>query len=105
MDVLPAATPQAAKEYLAKATPDLVILDLLLTESDGSAGILDFMQSDARLAKVPVIVLTNLDKPELKEMLLSRGVIKEYLTKGSLDLDELHRKVWSYVEPAGHGQA
>lgn len=99
MDVFSASTPEEAKEQLSKFVPDLVILDLLLTKTDGSSGVLDFMQSQERLAKVPVIVLTNLDKPELKNMLLSQNRIKEYLIKGSLDLDDLHRKVWTYLEP------
>jgi hypothetical protein len=44
--------------------------------------------------------LTNLDKPELKQMLLSQGV-KEYIIKGSLSLDELYEKVMGYLEPKG----
>ena len=97
--ILSAATPQEAKELLKKVTPDLVLLDLLLTEADGSTGILDYMQSQERLQTVPVIALTNLDKPELRDMLLKQGRIKEYLIKGNLSLDDLHKKVWSYLEP------
>jgi CheY-like chemotaxis protein len=100
VDIFSAASPQEAKDLLAKSAPDLVILDLLLTEADGSTGILDFMQSEERLRQVPVIVLTNLDKPELKDMLLSEGRIKEYLIKGSLNLDDLYKKVWEYLEPS-----
>ena len=99
LDVSLAATPAEAKNFLAGQTPDLVLLDLLLTEADGSTGVLDYMQGDQRLKAVPVIVLTNLDKPELKNMLLKQGIIKEYLTKGSLNLDELHKTIWGYLEP------
>ena len=99
--VLSASTPKEAKEVLSQNTPDLVILDLLLTEAEGSSGVLDFMQGLERLREVPVIVLTNLDKPELRDMLLSQGRVKEYLIKGSLNLDDLFDKAWNYIDPLG----
>ncbi len=98
MEVYSAKSPQEAREVMEKVTPELVVLDLILTKEDGSSGILDYMKSQQRLTDVPVIVLTNLDKPELKDMLLKRGV-KEYLIKGSMSLDELQMKVLSYLEP------
>jgi len=94
-EVYSANTPQAAKEVLEKITPDVMLLDLLLTKDDGAQGILDFIKSQDRLANVPVLVLTNLDKPELKQMLLEQGV-KEYVIKGQLSLDELYNKVVGY---------
>ncbi len=95
---LSAKTPEEAKAILEKTTPDLLLLDLLLTSEDGSSGILDYMKSQPRLADVPVIILTNLDKPELKQLLLSQGV-KEYFIKGTMSLDDLYNKVVSYLEP------
>ena len=50
-----------------KVVPEIVILDLLLTKEDGSTGILDKLKSEERLHEVPVLILTNLDKPELKK--------------------------------------
>lgn len=97
-EVFAAATPEEAKKTLEKISPEIVILDLLLTKEDGSSGIIDFMKSQERLANVPIIVLTNLDKPELKGMLLAQGV-KEYLIKGSMTLDDLYTKVQGYLEP------
>lgn len=100
MEIFSATTPQDAKLLLEKVTPDLVLLDLLLTKDDGSTGILDFLESQPRLSNVPIIVLTNLDKPELKDMLIKRGV-KEYIIKGSIGIEELYAKVLGYLEPAG----
>ena len=97
-EVYTAKSPDEAKQIMEKVTPEIVVLDLLLIQEDGSAGILDYMKSRPELASVPVVVLTNLDKPELKEMLLEQGV-KEYLIKGSLSLDELYEKIWGYLEP------
>lgn len=97
-EVYSAATPEDAKKILSTVTPDVVVLDLLLTKEDGSEGILDYMRGQERLQNVPVLVLTNLDKPELKQMLLSQG-IKEYLIKGSMPLDDIYARVMSYLEP------
>jgi DNA-binding response OmpR family regulator len=97
-EVYAAGTPDQAKKILEKVTPEIIILDLLLTKEDGSAGILDFIKSRPNLKNIPVIVLTNLDKPELKQMLLAQGV-KEYLIKGSMTLDDLYQKVIGYLDP------
>lgn len=99
MEVFTAKSSEDAKQILERITPELVLLDLLLTKDDGSSGIMDYMDSRPDLKNIPLLVLTNLDKPELRDMLLSRGV-KEYLIKGSMSLDELHKKVMSYLEPA-----
>lgn len=99
MEVYTARIPEEAKAILEKYTPEAVILDLLLTAEDGSSGILDYMKSQPRLANIPVIVLTNLDKPELRELLLEQGV-KEFLIKGKLSLDEIYDKVLGYLEPS-----
>ena len=102
-EVYTAGTPDDAKKLLQKITPEVVVLDLLLTKEDGSAGILDYLKTEERLQNIPVLVLTNLDKPELKQMLLSQGV-KEYLIKGSMTLDDLYSKVEGYLEPEGGKQ-
>jgi DNA-binding response OmpR family regulator len=98
VELYSATDPDRAKQILETVTPDLILLDLLLTKNDGSQGILDYLKGQPRLQQVPVLVLTNLDKPELRALLLSQGV-KEYLIKGSLSLDDLHKKVLSYLEP------
>jgi len=46
---------------------------------------------------MPVIFLNNLEKLELKGILLKQGV-KEYLIKGKTGLDELEQKIKSYLE-------
>lgn len=97
-EVYAVRTPDEAKKVLEKVTPEVLLLDLLLTSEDGSTGIIDYLKSQERLKDVIVIVLTNLDKPELKQMLLAQGV-KEYLIKGSMTLDDLYNKVLGYLEP------
>ena len=98
VELYTANTPETAKAVLDKIVPEIVILDLLLTKEDGSSGIIDRLKSEERLKNVPVLVLTNLDKPELKQMLIAQGV-KEYIIKGSISLDDLYAKVLGYLEP------
>ena len=98
IDVFSAGTPEQAKIVMEKNPPELILLDLLLTKDDGSEGILDYIKSRPGLENIPVLVLTNLDKPELKQMLLKQG-IKEYLIKGSMSLDQIYQKVLEYLEP------
>lgn len=98
MDVYVAADPNTAKSVMEQFPPEIILLDLLLTKADGANDILDFMQSKEALKQIPVIVLTNLDKPDLKEVMLKQGV-KEYLIKGKISLDELYEKVMGYLEP------
>jgi DNA-binding response OmpR family regulator len=97
-EVFAVGTPEEAKSIMEKITPDVILLDLLLREEDGSAGVLDYLKSQPRLQNVPVLALTNLDKPELKQMLLGHGV-KEYWIKGSMTMDQLYDKVMLYLEP------
>ena len=99
INVFTASTPEQAKAVLEKNVPEVVVLDLLLTKDDGSSGILDFMKSSEALARVPVLILSNLDKPELKEMMLKEQGVKEYIIKGSITLDDLYDKVVGYLEP------
>ena len=95
-EVYTANTPEQAREILEKVTPEIIVLDLLLTKDDGSTGILDYIKSQERLQNIPVLVLTNLDKPELKQMYSGQG-IKEYLIKGSMSFGRsLQQSCWIF---------
>jgi DNA-binding response OmpR family regulator len=97
-EVFAVGSPEEAKRLMEKITPDVILLDLLLREEDGSTGVLDYLKSQPRLQNIPVLALTNLDKPELKSMLLGQGV-KEYWIKGSMTMDQLYDRVMLYLEP------
>ncbi len=57
---------KVAVEYLARSTPDIVLLDLGLPHVSGSE-ILTFMRADERLKNIPVVVITA--HPHLAEIL------------------------------------
>lgn len=97
-DVYSAGAPEEAKRIMEKVKPELVLLDLVLTRDDGAEDILDFMKTKPELEHVPVLVLTNMDTPDVRQVVLQAGA-KEYLVKGSLSIDELYDKVMSYLEP------
>ena len=101
-DVYAASSPEEAQKILEERTPELLLLDLMLNKDDGSSEILSYIKSQARLSAMVILVLTNLDKPELKETLLAQGVT-EYIVKGSMPIDDLYNKVMGYLEPAGKG--
>jgi signal transduction histidine kinase/DNA-binding response OmpR family regulator len=75
---------KVAFDILKTLTPDLIVLDLFMPDMNGFE-ILDKFKSDARLAKIPVIVLTGADlTPEQKaqlaessQSLATHGLIKE----------------------------
>lgn len=98
LTVYQAKSPEEAKQMLERYKPEIVLLDLLLTKDDGAVDVMDFMKTKPELQNIPVIVLTNLDKPDLQHIVLTQGV-KEYLVKGKVSLDEVHEKVMGYLEP------
>ncbi len=61
------AIAQALKEH-----PDLIILDLGLPAGDGFV-VLDRMQENDQLSKIPVVVLTARDAPSNEERCLKAG--------------------------------
>ena len=58
-----AADGRQALEEIAKADFDLILLDILMPVMDGYQ-VLQYLKADARLAQIPVIVLSALDKTD-----------------------------------------
>ena len=59
--------------------PDLIVMDLDMPDVDGWAAIRE-LQSDARTASIPVIVLTGHDfKAQLKEAALAAGAVSSLM--------------------------
>ena len=74
-------------EILKTFTPDLVILDLLLPDTDGFA-VLTEMKKDPKFTPVPVIVLSNLDKAD--DMQKAKGLgATDFMVKSNFTLNEI----------------
>ncbi len=71
--------------------PDLVITDVQMPRLDGF-GLLEQMKKDPRLARLPVIVVTSLEKREDQERGLALGA-DAYIVKRKFDHEELLQTV------------
>lgn len=76
--------------------PDLVLLDLILPKKNGFE-VLEEIKANPRLAKIPVIVLTNLEGAQDIEKALSLGA-HTYLVKANYSIDEILKKIKETVE-------
>ncbi len=77
---------------LAKSEkPDLIILDLILPKMKGFE-VLQSLKKDKETEKIPVIILTNLEKPQDVEKALDLGATT-YLVKTKYALEEIIDKI------------
>ncbi|MBI5077798.1 MAG: response regulator [Candidatus Yonathbacteria bacterium] len=86
------------EEAVAKITaekPDLIILDLMLPKKDGF-GVLEDIKKVPALARIPVIVLSNLGQKIDQDRALALGA-KEYLVKVDNPIQEVINKVKGYL--------
>lgn len=79
LEILRAANGLEALEVLLAETPDLMILDLMMPQMDGYA-VLEAMDADERLTRVPTIILSAKDKPDA-QIRAWTGNVHAYLTK------------------------
>ncbi len=71
--------------------PDLILLDLILPRKSGFEVLKD-LKSNPRLAKIPVIVLTNLGGSHDVQEALSLGA-NDYLVKTDFSLGDILKKI------------
>jgi DNA-binding response OmpR family regulator len=86
---------EAALAQLARYTPSLVLLDLLMPGLDGFA-VLREMREHAKWRDIPVVVVTSLDLNPDTRLLLDQQAQK-VLKKGSYSREELMREVRNSV--------
>lgn len=79
----------------SKSLPALILLDLMLPKRNGFE-ILEDVRADARTAKIPVIILTNLGQETDVKHALDLGAT-EYLVKADTKIAEIVEKVKSYL--------
>jgi DNA-binding response OmpR family regulator len=90
MEVQAAVDGKNALEVLQTFAPELIILDLLLPDVDGFT-VLAEMKKDSKFTSVPVIVLSNLDKPD--DMQKAKGLgAKDFMVKSNFTLNEIVAK-------------
>lgn len=85
-----------ALKYLDGNIPDVIILDLLLPGMSGF-DILQKIRTDMRLKKIPVIILSNFNKPSDIEKAKILGAQK-YLVKAAISLDQIVEEVKDLIK-------
>lgn len=85
-EIIEALTGRDGLKAIYEHRPDLIILDLMLPEMDGTT-VLQTLKGDAALRDIPVVVVTakELTQPE-RELL--EGQLASVLTKGAMDRDK-----------------
>ena len=76
-----------ALAMMRSSPPDLVLLDALMPGKDGFA-VLKVRQNDPTLQRIPVIMLTSLDKAEDVEQAKVLGAT-DFFPKTTMDIDSL----------------
>ena len=90
----------AAEAALKGATPDLIVLDLVMTKRSGLEFLdaLETLQPDPA-ARPPVIVMTNVTQPGYVERIKAHGV-REYLVKSDTTMGVLVEKIKKHLAQA-----
>ena len=89
--VMAAATGAEAFEFMAKQTPNIVILDLILPGMDGFE-ILAKIRENQAWNKIPVIILSNLGQEEDIDKAKKLGAT-DYLIKAHFSFGEIIKKI------------
>lgn len=82
---------QEGLEKIKENAPDLILLDILMPRVDGFE-VLENLNKNSELAKIPVIIISNSGQPVEIERAMSLGV-KDYLIKAEFDPEEVVAKV------------
>lgn len=90
-DIAEAVDGERGIEAVKKEKPDLVLLDLILPGIDGF-GVLAKIKEDPELAKIPIIILSNLGQKEDIERGLKLGA-DDYLIKAHFTPGEIIEKI------------
>lgn len=82
-------------EKARREQPDLILLDIILSEENGIE-VLKQLKGDALTAKIPVVAFSNLDKESTVQDALKFGAV-EYILKTSLEPKDLVTKIRSLL--------
>ena len=87
---------EEAVKKITDEVPDLILLDLMIPKKDGFA-VLEEIKKKPKLAKIPVIVLSNLGQAADIERVKKLGA-KEFLVKVDHPIQDVINKVHGYLK-------
>ncbi|MDZ4385163.1 MAG: response regulator [Candidatus Moranbacteria bacterium] len=90
-DVISAGDGELAVKLAKSEKPDLISLDIILPKKDGFE-VLTELREDGRTNKIPIILLTNLERTEDIGRAFDLGV-STYLVKSNYNLKEIADKI------------
>ena len=82
--VVTAGDGEEALVVIKRDRPDVVLLDIQMPILDG-LGVLKVLKSDIDLAKIPVVILSNVDSEEMFQHVSELGGARYYLVKSLTD--------------------
>lgn len=91
--------PKAALEWCRSELPALVVVDYRMPEMDGLEFIRQFRRN-RKASEIPVIMLTAIDHPKLKELAMRQGAT--YFLNKPVDKDQFVAAIEHYL---AHSQA
>jgi len=90
-DVIVASDGEVALQLIKKEMPDMILLDIVLPKKDGFE-VLAEIKKDEKTNKIPVILLTNLERIDDVEKAFALGA-STYLVKSNYKLEEIVEKI------------
>jgi CheY-like chemotaxis protein len=94
--VTTAADGEEALASIAKAAPDLILLDLIMPKLQGFE-VLRRLKADEKTRKIPVVVLTNLSQEADRARAMEEGAAGYYV-KADMSLDQMAETVAKALE-------
>jgi len=85
-----------AGKLLKSEKPDLVLLDIILPGKSGFE-VLEEIKSDPQVAKIPVMIISNLGQDIDIEKGRELGVA-DYIVKAQVSIDDLVKKIRTYLD-------
>ena len=93
VNVAIAANGEIAIEKIDESLPDLLLLDLLMPKIDGFS-VLEHIKEKG--LDVPIVILSNLSQ-EIDQKKCNELGCKDYFVKSDMDVDELVKKLQTYL--------
>jgi len=83
-------------EKMKKVNPDLILLDIVMPKMNGFE-VMEEMQSDPELKKIPIIIISNSGQPVELDRAIKLGA-KDWLIKTNFDPREVISKIVKQIK-------
>jgi len=95
LEVMYAKDGQEAVTILKDASPDVILLDLILPKKSGFE-VMEAIRQDPQLRDAPIIIISNLGQPEDMQKGQELGAV-EYFVKAKTSIDDLVKNVLEFL--------